>query len=166
MHQARRELTQTLQRVETLERELESTKRRLRKIESERTREVQAVRDEMSAKIGEAVKFLLREIRGQDGLRKVGFGSEEGLEGPGGVRELRNELEEQRSTMSSMITTEANRAAAYADVTVSKVKGEIEWFQGQVRCARFFVLSARRQPSPLPLSPPLPSPMTPSELVR
>ena len=99
---------------------------------------------ELDGKLGDAVKFLLREIRaaagsntgsskaesavlvGGGGAAAAAAGWGGGGGGGGGVMgqgvaELWSELRAQRSAMTSMISTEAERAQQYAEVTMSKV---------------------------------------------
>ena len=83
--------------------------------------EPRALREEMTGKLGEVVKFMLREIRGQAGLRaEASILAEAGGWGGGGgaaagsagqsADDLRGELREQRSAISTMISTEAGNS--------------------------------------------------------
>jgi hypothetical protein len=127
-------LVQDHDAVERLARELESTRKRVRRLETERGKDMAAIREETAQKMRDVVKFLLREVQNRvsqqpdDSLHTADVG----LEAGGSqlvAQHLRREILEQQSAMASRITSETERAHNYADITMSKVQGEIDWFQ-------------------------------------
>ena len=100
-------LVQDHDAVERLARELESTRKRVRRLETERGKDMAAIREETAQKMRDVVKFLLREVQNRvsqqpdDSLHTADVG----LEAGGSqlvAQHLRREILEQQSAMAQI----------------------------------------------------------------